>query len=63
MGVGSKIIISGDKTQIDIASPKKSGLIAAEKILFGIDGIDFVYFDKNDIVRHKLVKEIVKVWK
>ncbi|MDR1941082.1 MAG: PhoH family protein [Endomicrobium sp.] len=62
MGVGSKIIVSGDKTQIDIAFPKDSGLAAAEKILSAIDAIDFVYFDKNDIVRHKLVKEIVKVW-
>lgn len=62
MGVGSKIIISGDRTQIDIAVPKKSGLLSAEKILKGIEGISFVYFDKNDIVRHKLVKEIVKAY-
>ncbi|MCL2334645.1 MAG: PhoH family protein [Endomicrobia bacterium] len=62
MGIGSKIIVSGDKTQIDIASPKQSGLISAEKILKTIDAISFVYFDKNDIVRHKLVKDIVKAY-
>ena len=62
MGVGSKIIISGDKTQIDIPDPKKSGLLASEKILKDIEDISFIYFDKNDIVRHKLVKEIVKAY-
>lgn len=62
MGVGSKIIISGDKTQIDIDNPKKSGLISAEKLLKKIGDITFIYFDKNDIVRHKLVKEIVKAY-
>lgn len=62
MGIGSKIVISGDRTQIDIADPKKSGLLSAEKILKSIDGIAFVNFDKTDIVRHKLVKEIVKAY-
>lgn len=60
MGIGSKIVVSGDRTQIDIASPKNSGLLSAEKILKDIEDISFVYFDKNDIVRHKLVKQIVK---
>ncbi len=62
MGVGSKIIVSGDRTQIDIAAPVKSGLLSAERILKNIEEIAFVYFDKNDIVRHKLVKEIVKAY-
>jgi Phosphate starvation-inducible protein PhoH, predicted ATPase len=62
MGVGSKIVISGDRTQIDIAVPKKSGLLTAEKILKDVEDIEFVYFDKNDIVRHKLVKYIVKAY-
>lgn len=62
MGVGSKTVVSGDGTQIDIASPKNSGLLSAEKILKKIEEIAFVYFDKNDIVRHKLVKQIVKAY-
>jgi len=62
MGLGSKIIISGDKTQIDISPQKNSGLLCAEKLLKEIPDIEFVYFDKSDIVRHKLVKEIVRVW-
>lgn len=62
MGIGSKIVISGDRTQIDIALPKKSGLISAEKILKGIEDISFIYFEKKDILRHKLVKEIVKAY-
>ena len=62
MGVGSKTVVSGDGTQIDIASPKNSGLLSAEKILKKIKEIAFVYFDKNDIVRHKLVKQIVKAY-
>jgi len=63
MGLDSKIIISGDTTQIDISPQKNSGLVAAEKILKRIHGIEFVYFDENDIVRHRLVKEIVKAYK
>jgi phosphate starvation-inducible PhoH-like protein len=62
MGVGSKIVVSGDRTQIDISCPKNSGLLSAEKILKNIDDLAFVYFDKNDIVRHKLVKQIVKAY-
>lgn len=62
MGVGSKTVVSGDGTQIDIAPPKNSGLLSAEKILKKIEEIAFVYFDKNDIVRHKLVKQIVKAY-
>jgi phosphate starvation-inducible PhoH-like protein len=60
MGIGSKIVVSGDRTQIDIAAPKNSGLLSAEKVLKNIEDISFVYFDKNDIVRHRLVKQIVK---
>jgi len=62
MGIGSKIVVSGDRTQIDIASPKNSGLLSAEKLLKDVEDIDFVYFDKSDIVRHKLVKQIVKAY-
>jgi phosphate starvation-inducible PhoH-like protein len=62
MGIGSKVVVTGDKTQIDIDNPKKSGLFEAEKILKNIEGIAFCYFDEEDIVRHKMVKKIVKAY-
>ncbi len=62
LGVNSKAIITGDITQIDLPSHQKSGLIDALEILKGIDGIDFVYFDATDVVRHRLVKAIIKAY-
>ncbi len=62
LGANSKAIITGDVTQIDIPNRQNSGLIEAQRILTGIDGIDFVYFDHRDVVRHKLVKEIIKAY-
>jgi len=60
IGYGSKVIVTGDITQIDLPSGKKSGLIEAKKILMKIKGIDFTYFTKNDVVRHKLVSKKTK---
>lgn len=60
MGNSAKFIITGDLTQIDLPRNVPSGLSQAEKVLNGIDGIDFIYLDGNDIVRHKLVKKIVE---
>lgn len=60
MGNSAKFIITGDITQVDLPRNTPSGLLQAEKLLNGIDGIDFVYLDGNDIVRHKLVKKIVE---
>ena len=62
LGVTSKAIITGDVTQIDLPENDKSGLIDSVKILKNIEGISFVYFDENDVVRHKLVKNIIKAY-
>jgi len=59
LGMGSKAIINGDITQIDLSGNKFSGLIQAEEILKGVGGIEFTYFDDSDIVRHPLVKKII----
>lgn len=62
LGANSKAIITGDITQIDLPSKKESGLVQAQAILSGIDGVAFVYFTKQDVVRHKLVKEILNAY-
>ncbi len=62
MGAKSKAIINGDVTQIDLPNNKLSGLIHAQKILKNIDGIEFVYFDNKDVVRHKLVADIIRAY-
>jgi phosphate starvation-inducible PhoH-like protein len=62
LGANSRAIITGDLTQIDLPRNVESGLVQAERILQGIDGIGFVYFDKADVVRHRLVKEIIRAY-
>ena len=62
LGVTSKAIITGDSTQIDLPIHEQSGLIDATNILKKVDGISFVYFDETDVVRHKLVKNIIKAY-
>ena len=62
LGVTSKAIITGDITQIDLPTYDKSGLIDASNVLKKIEGIVFVYFDENDVVRHTLVKNIIKAY-
>ena len=62
VGVTSKSIVTGDVTQIDLERGVKSGLIHAISILKKIKGIEFVYFDESDVVRHRLVKEIIKAY-
>lgn len=62
LGANSKAIITGDITQIDLPSKTKSGLIQAKEILNGISGVGFVYFDREDVVRHKLVKDIIDAY-
>ena len=59
LGIGSKAIINGDVTQIDLDGNKHSGLIQAAKILNDVSGIGFTYFNDSDIVRHPLVKKII----
>jgi phosphate starvation-inducible PhoH-like protein len=62
LGVNSKAIITGDITQIDLPGKSVSGLIQAKEILNDIEGVGFVYFDKSDVVRHKLVKDIIDAY-
>lgn len=62
LGVNSKAIITGDITQIDLPPRTISGLVQAKEILRGIDGVGFVYLDKSDVVRHKLVKDIINAY-
>ena len=62
IGFGSKAVVTGDKTQIDLPSGRKSGIKEAEKILSGIEGISFINFTDKDVVRHKLVQMIVRAY-
>jgi phosphate starvation-inducible protein PhoH and related proteins len=62
LGFGSKAVVTGDITQIDLPHPGKSGLVEALKIVKNIEGIGFTYFDDRDVVRHKLVQQIVKAY-
>ncbi|MFZ8847331.1 MAG: PhoH family protein [Candidatus Hydrothermia bacterium] len=62
IGMRSKVVITGDITQIDLPKNKESGLVIARKILKGIPGIEFVEFDKEDVVRHPLVRLIIEAY-
>lgn len=62
LGPNSKAIITGDITQIDLPSSTVSGLILVQDILKNVDGVDFIYFNKKDVVRHKLVKDIINAY-
>ena len=62
LGFGSKAVVTGDVTQIDLPTGKLSGLVEAMKIVSQVDGIAFVHFDDRDVVRHKLVAQIVKAY-
>ena len=63
MGISAKFIITGDESQIDLPAKQKSGLIEARKKLEKIDAISFIYLDEKDVIRHKLVKQIIKAYK
>jgi len=62
LGFNSKTVITGDITQIDLPSGRNSGLIEVQKILEGIDEIKFIYFTNRDVVRHKLVQQIIRAY-
>jgi phosphate starvation-inducible protein PhoH and related proteins len=62
LGLNSRVVITGDKTQIDLPRQEVSGLLQVERILQGIDGIAFVYLNEVDVVRHRLVKDIIKAY-
>jgi phosphate starvation-inducible protein PhoH and related proteins len=61
-GFGSKMVVNGDITQIDLPNGRRSGLIDAMEVLKGVEGITFVQFDERDVVRHSLVQRIVKAY-
>jgi phosphate starvation-inducible PhoH-like protein len=62
IGFNSKAVITGDITQIDLPAEKASGLVETKNILQGIEGIKFIFFTKKDVVRHKLVQEIIQAY-
>jgi phosphate starvation-inducible PhoH-like protein len=62
LGEGSRAVITGDITQIDLDDKKASGLVQIQKILEGVKGIEFVYLTEKDVVRHRLVQEIIKAY-
>jgi phosphate starvation-inducible PhoH-like protein len=61
-GFGSKAVVTGDVTQIDLPSGRVSGLVEAMKVVSRVEGIAFIHFDERDVVRHKLVQQIVKAY-
>ena len=62
IGFGSKVVVTGDVTQVDLPRGQRSGLKEAERVLQGIEEIEFVYFNDKDVVRHKLVQMIVRAY-
>jgi phosphate starvation-inducible protein PhoH and related proteins len=62
LGFGSKAVITGDITQIDLPTGRTSGLVEAMKVVGDIEGISFTYFDERDVVRHRLIAQIVKAY-
>ncbi|HEX9121868.1 MAG TPA: PhoH family protein [Actinomycetota bacterium] len=63
LGFGSKAVVNGDVTQMDLPNGQKSGMVVVEEILQGIDGIDFVRLGARDVVRHKIVQDIVEAYR
>ena len=62
LGVNSHTVVTGDKTQIDLPKREDSGLVQVERVLQGIDGIAFCYLQEADVVRHRLVREIIRAY-
>jgi phosphate starvation-inducible PhoH-like protein len=63
LGVNSRAVVTADKTQIDLPSHEESGIVQIERILPGIDGIAFCYLDDADVIRHRLVREIIRAYR
>jgi phosphate starvation-inducible PhoH-like protein len=63
LGFGSRVVITGDITQVDLPKEMDSGLMVVRDILSGIEGVEFVYLDASDVVRHKIVQQIVEAYK
>jgi phosphate starvation-inducible PhoH-like protein len=62
LGFHSKVVVTGDITQVDLPPERVSGLIEVREVLRDVEGIAFVYFDERDVVRHKLVQDIIKAY-
>jgi phosphate starvation-inducible PhoH-like protein len=62
IGTGSKAIVTGDITQIDLPGDKKSGLVEVQGILSNVEGLSFVYLNEKDVIRHELVQRIIKAY-
>jgi phosphate starvation-inducible PhoH-like protein len=62
LGFNSKMVITGDITQVDLPASRHSGLIGVQAILKGVPGVSFVYFDEHDVVRHRLVSAIIRAY-
>jgi phosphate starvation-inducible PhoH-like protein len=62
IGFGSKAVITGDVTQIDLPAGRRSGLVEAQRVLGGVEGIEFIHFTDKDVVRHRLVQMIVQAY-
>ena len=62
LGFNAKMVVTGDITQIDLPASRPSGLIEIQSVLHGLDGIQFIYFDDRDVVRHDLVSSIVRAY-
>ena len=63
LGFGSKAVVNGDVTQTDLPTGQRSGLAVVEEILQGIDGIEFIHLGARDVVRHKIVQQIVEAYR
>jgi phosphate starvation-inducible PhoH-like protein len=62
IGTGSKAIVTGDITQIDLPGDKKSGLVEVQAILTEVEGLSFIYLNEKDVIRHELVQRIIKAY-
>ncbi|MDI9460416.1 MAG: PhoH family protein, partial [Bacillota bacterium] len=62
LGFGSKAVVTGDITQVDLPRGKASGLVKIQKILKGVEGISFCFLDEADVVRHPLVQRIIQAY-
>ena len=63
LGLNSRAVVAGDKTQVDLPSREESGLLHVERILPGIEGVAFCYLEEDDVVRHRLVREIIRAYR
>ena len=62
MGFGSKVVVTGDVTQVDLPRGKQSGLVEATRVLNNVNGIEFCYLKDTDVVRHELVRRIINAY-